>query len=344
VCRLKARAPKCYCLLFQNRGALPVITQGPHSQFFSMAVKICIVGCGALGSVIAAHLARLQDAEIYAYDVSVSHVRAIRDRGLLISGAADFSVRLQATSEAADIPACDFGILATKSLQTRSAIEQTAHIFREGATVCSVQNGLGNEEIIAERVRYVIRGATTMAAHMRGPGHAGFEFYSDLWIGPFEPSGTPYSLVEQFATLMKRSGLRVVPMADARGAQWTKLIFNSAANPVGALSRLHHRAATFFPPTAALYEALLLEGEAVARSLGITLHGDPRAMIAEGANAPGKRNASMLQDVLAERETEVDFINGAIANCGDKLGVPVPLNRAMWQLVKGLEHSWSDPE
>ena len=308
-----------------------------------MAVKICIVGCGALGSVIAAHLARLSDAEVYAYDVSVSHVRAIRARGLLISGAADFCVKLQVTSEADDIPACDFGILATKSIHTRSAIEQTAHIFRGGATVCSVQNGLGNEEIIAERVKYVIRGATTMAAHMREPGHAGFEFYSDLWIGPFEPSGTPYSVVEQFATLMKRSGLRVVAMTDARGAQWTKLIFNSAVNPAGALSRLHHRAATFFPPTAALYEGLLQEGEAVARALGITLHGDPRAMIAEGANGPGKRNASMLQDVLAQRATEVDFINGAIADCGDRLGVPVPLNRAMWQLVKGLEHSWSDP-
>ncbi len=203
---------------------------------------------------------------------------------------------------------------------------------------------MGNEEVIAERARYVIRGATTMAAHMRGPGHAGFEFYSDLWIGPFEPSGTPYSLVEQFAALMNRSGLRVLPMTDARGAQWTKLIFNSAANPVGAVARLHHRAAYLFPPTAALYEALLREGEAVARALGITLHGDPRAMMAEGASAPGKRNASMLVDVLAQRATEVDFINGAIVECGDKLGVPVPLNRVMWQLIKGLEHSWSDPE
>lgn len=309
----------------------------------SMAVKICIVGCGALGSVIAAHLARLQDAEVFAYDVSESHIRAIRDRGLRISGAADFTVRLHATSEPADIPACDFGILATKSIHTRAAVEQVAHIFRDSAAVCSVQNGLGNEEIIAERVRYVIRGATTLAAHMREPGHAGFEFYSNLWIGPFEPSGTPYSLVEQFAALMNRSGLRVVPMTDARGAQWTKLIFNSAANPVGALSRLHHRAAYVFPPTSALYEALLREGEAVAHALGIRLHGDPRDMMAEGASAPGKRNASTLLDVLAQRETEVDFINGAIANCGDKLGVPVPLNRALWQLIKGLEHSWSDP-
>jgi 2-dehydropantoate 2-reductase len=149
--------------------------------------------------------------------------------------------------------------------------------------------------------------------------------------------------VEELAGLLRRSGLQVVPLRDARGAQWTKLIFNSAVNPVGALTRLHHGAASRLPATAALYEALLQEGEAVAKGLGITLHGDPREMVAEGAAAPGKRNASMLQDVLASRLTEVDFINGAIADYGERIGVPVVLNRAIWRLVKGLEHSWTNP-
>lgn len=275
-------------------------------------------------------------------DISEEHTRAIKERGLQISGATEFTVRLHATSQPREIPPCEFGIFATKSTHTRAAIQQSAHIFSSSGTVCSVQNGLGNEEIIAEHVTRVIRGATTMAAHLIGPGHAGFEFYSNLWIGPFEPTGTPYARVEQLAELLNRSGLRVIPLQDARGAQWTKLIFNAAVNPVGALTRLHHGAATRFPPTAALYEAVLQEGESVARALGITLHGDPRQMIAEGANAPGKRNVSMLLDVLAKRETEVDFVNGAIADCGEKLGVPVPLNRAIWQLVKGLEHSWPD--
>ncbi|MFZ3339905.1 MAG: 2-dehydropantoate 2-reductase [Terriglobales bacterium] len=308
-----------------------------------MAMRVCIVGCGALGSVIGAHLALLGDIEVHAYDVSQEHVRAIRAHGLQISGAAEFAVRLHVTSEAREIPPCDFGIVATKSLHTRAAVEQTAHVFEKSIAACSVQNGLGNEEIVAERVQHVVRGATTMAAHLRGPGHAGFEFYSELWIGPFEPSGTSYESVEQLANLMNRSGLRVIPMRDARGAQWTKLIFNSAVNPVGALARLHHGAATRFGPSAALYEALLREGEAVAKALGISLHGDPRAMIAEGARAARQRNVSMLLDVLEERPTEVDFINGALAELGEKLGVPVPLNRALWRLVKGLEHSWTDP-
>ena len=308
-----------------------------------MPVKVCIVGCGALGSVFAAHLARLSGVEVHAYDVSEEHTRAISDSGLRVSGAANFTVRLHATRDPQQIPACDFGIFATKSLHTRAAIEQTAHVFQDSSAVCSVQNGLGNEEIIAEHVKYVIRGATPIAAHLVAPGHVGFEFYSDIWIGPFEPSGTPYKYVEQLTALLAQAGLQVVCLPDARGWQWTKLIFNSAVNPVGALTQLHHGAATRFPRTDALYEALLQEGESVARALGIQLSGDPRKMIAEGARAPGRRNVSMLQDIRAKRHTEIDFMNGAIADLGEKLGVPVPLNRALWALIKGLEHSWTDP-
>lgn len=281
--------------------------------------------------------------EVHAYDVSEENIRAINERGLRISGAVDLNVKLHATRDPGEIPRCDFGIFATKSGHTRAAVQQTAHIFAGDATVCSVQNGLGNEEMIAEFVKYVIRGATTMAAHTIAPGHAGFEFYSDLWIGPFEPSGTPYPIVEQFAETLNRAGLRVKPLRDARGAQWTKLIFNAAVNPVGALTRLHHGAAARFGPTSALFEALLQEGEAVARAQGIALHGDPRKMVEEGASSPEKRFASMSMDAWAKRETEIDFLNGAVADIGEKLGVPVPLNRAMWQLIRGLQHSWRDP-
>lgn len=308
-----------------------------------MSVKICIVGCGAIGSIFGAHLARLKDVEVHAYDVWKEHTRAINEQGLRISGAADFTARLHATSDAREIPLCDFGIVATKSTHTRLAIEQTAHIFGENSAVCSVQNGVGNEEILARHVHYVIRGTTFPAGHVVEPGHVGFDINGDTWIGPFEPTNTPYVRVEQLAELLNRAGLHVIPLHDARGAQWTKLIFNASTNPVGALTLLHHGAAARFPPTGALFSALIAEGEAVAKALGIELHGDPRALVQKGANAPGKHNASMLQDILSKRQTEVDFMNGAIADWGEKMGVPTPLNRALWQLTKGLEHSWADP-
>src|SRR5947208_9478239 len=94
-----------------------------------MSVKVCIVGCGAIGSIFGAHLARLEEVEVYAYDVNKEHVRAIHERGLRISGVADFTVHLEATSDVSQIPACDLGIVATKSTHTRRAIEQTKHIF-----------------------------------------------------------------------------------------------------------------------------------------------------------------------------------------------------------------------
>lgn len=306
-------------------------------------MKICVVGCGAVGSIFAAHLARKGEAEVYAYDVSKEHVEAIQKHGLRISGTADFTAPVKATTHAREIPICDFGIVATKSIHTRTAIAATAHLFPETAAVCSVQNGVGNEEILAEHVRYVIRGTTFPAGHLIEPGHVGYDIQGDTWIGPFEPSRTPMDRVQALADLLNRSGLHVIPLEDARGAQWTKLIFNAATNPVGALTLLHHGAATRLPATGQLFDDLISEGMAIAKALGIELHGNPRDLVQKGASAPGKHKASMLQDVLAHRQTEADFMNGAIVHWGEKLGIPTPLNKAMWALIKGLEHSWTNP-
>lgn len=306
-------------------------------------MRICVIGCGAIGSLFAAHLARAGEAEVFAYDVSNDHVCAIRQHGLRISGEADFTAHLRATTDAADIPRCDYGIVATKSTRTRPAIAATTRIFDDHSAVCSVQNGVGNEELIAEHVRYVIRGTTFPAGHVIEPGHVGFEIRGDTWIGPFEPTATPMSKVEELAALITRAGLNTIATADARGAQWTKLIFNAGTNPVGALTQLHHGAAASLAPTGDLFDALIDEGIAVANALGIKLDGDPKALVRKAANAPGKHNASMLQDILAKRPTEVDFMNGAIVRWSEKTGVPTPLNRAVWQLIKGLEHSWTNP-
>jgi 2-dehydropantoate 2-reductase len=307
-------------------------------------LKICIVGCGAVGSLFAAHLAKKGEVEVWAYDIWNDHVEAIRKNGLRLSGAADFTARVNATSDPRELPRCDYGIVATKAIHTRGAIAQVARAFDASSAVCSVQNGIGNEEIIAEHVKFVIRGTTFPAGHPIAPGHIGFDIKGDTWIGPFEPTNTPMSKVEELAGLITRSGMNVIPLPDARGAQWTKLIFNASTNPVGALTLLHHGAATRFAPTGQLFNDLIAEGEAVAKALGIQLHGDPRALVQRGASAPGKHRASMLQDVLAKRQTEVDFMNAAIVEWGKKTGVPTPLNQAVWELIKGLEHSWSDPD
>lgn len=306
-------------------------------------MKICVLGCGAVGSIFAAHLGRLKDVEVYALDIWQEHVKAINQKGLRLSGAAELTGRIRAATEASDLPPCDYGIVATKSIHTRAAIERAARLFGEHSAVCSVQNGVGNEEILAEHVKFVIRGTTFPAGHVLEPGHVSYDIAGDTWIGPFEPSNTPMDMVRALAETLTRAGMNTVALEDARGAQWTKLIFNASTNPVGALTRLHHGAATRFPPTSELFNALIEEGVAVARAHGIKLHGAPRELVEKGAKAPGKHRASMLQDIEAGRPTEVDFLNGAIVEWGKKRGVPTPLNQALWALVKGLEHSWTNP-
>lgn len=129
--------------------------------------KVLIVGCGAIGSLCAAHLAKGGEVEVYAFDASQPHVDAINQRGLRLSGASDVHVRLaKASTDPAELPICDYGIVATKAIHTAAAIKAAARCFDEGSAVCSVQNGVGNEEIIAEHVKYVLRGTTFPAGHM----------------------------------------------------------------------------------------------------------------------------------------------------------------------------------
>jgi len=122
-------------------------------------VRICVVGCGAVGSLFAANLAQLDDVEVWAYDLARDHVDAINAKGLRLTGAGELVGRVRATTDASELPACDFGIVATKAMHTQSAMAATAHAFVEGA-VASVQNGVGNEEAIAVYARAVIRGTT----------------------------------------------------------------------------------------------------------------------------------------------------------------------------------------
>jgi 2-dehydropantoate 2-reductase len=292
-----------------------------------------------VGSLFAAHLAQLDDVEVWAYDLDAAHVDAINASGLRLSGVGDLVGRLRATSDAAELPPCDFGIVAVKSMHTDAALAATAHAFEQGA-VCSVQNGIGNEELVAAHVHRVIRGTTFPAGHVIAPGHVGWDTAGDTWIGPFEPSPAPLDQVERLANALTRSGMATQALADARGAQWTKAIFNASTNPVGALTGLAHGEICDFEPTRRLISGLIDECESVAGALGIELDHDPEDMVDHAARVAHDHKASMTQDVLARRQTEIDFLNGAIVERGEEQGLSVPLNRAIWALVKALEDSW----
>jgi 2-dehydropantoate 2-reductase len=305
-------------------------------------MRVCIVGCGAVGSLFAANLAQLGDVEVWAYDLAREHVDAINANGLRLSGAGEVVGRVRATSDAQELPACDFGIVATKAMHTAGAIAATAHAFTNGC-VASVQNGIGNEEAIAEHVERVIRGTTFPAGKLLEPGHVQWDVKGDTTLGPFEPQSAPMAEIERLADACTRGGMPTHAVADARGPQWRKLIFNAATNPLGALTRLTHGRVCERPDLRALVTGLVDEGKAVAAAQHIELDADPEELIDHAArkDVAYDHKASMLQDVEARRATEVDYLNGGIVRFGDELGVPTPLNHAIWALVQGLEASWT---
>jgi 2-dehydropantoate 2-reductase len=304
-------------------------------------VKVCVVGCGAVGSLFAANLAQLDDIEVWAYDLAQEHVDAINRDGLRLSGAGDVVGRLRATSDAAQLPPCDFGIVATKAMHTSGAIAATAPAFSDGC-VATVQNGLGNEEAIAEHVGRVIRGTTFPAGKIVAPGHVQWDVKGDTTLGPFEPKPAPPAEIERLADACTRAGMPTAAVADARGPQWRKVIFNASTNPIGALTGLTHGRVCEDPALRALVSGLVEEGKAVATAQGIELDADPEELIDHAArpDVAYDHKASMLQDAEARRATEIDYLNGGLVRFGDEHGVPTPLNRAIWALVKGLERSW----
>jgi 2-dehydropantoate 2-reductase len=226
-------------------------------------------------------------------------------------------------------------------MHTKDAIAATAHAFADGS-VASVQNGIGNEEAIAGHVERVIRGTTFPAGRLVDPGHVQWDVKGDTTFGPFEPSPAPAAEIERLAEGCTRAGLPTSAVADARGPQWRKLIFNAATNPVGALTGLTHGRVCENAGLRALVSGLVDEGKAVAAAQGIELDADPEELIDHAArpDVAYDHKASMLQDVEARRQTEIDYLNGGIVRFGGEHGVPAPLNEAILALVKGLEASW----
>jgi 2-dehydropantoate 2-reductase len=294
-----------------------------------------------VGSLFAANLAQLDDVEVWAHDLDQAHVDAINADGLRLSGQGEVLGRLQATTDADAVPACDFGLVATKAMHTASAIAATAHAFTNGA-VCSVQNGLGNEEAIAEDVPRVIRGTTFPAGRLLEPGHVQWDVRGDTTIGPFEPKPASLEEVQALADALTRAGMPTSAVADARGPQWRKVIFNAATNPVGALTGLTHGRVCEDSGLRALVTGLVDEGKAVASAEAIELDADPEELIDHAAKpeVAYDHKASMLQDVEARRQTEIDYLNGGIVRFGEQRDIPTPLNRAILALVKGVEKSW----
>jgi 2-dehydropantoate 2-reductase len=303
-------------------------------------VRVAVIGCGAIGSLYAAHLARVPGVEVWAVDPWTEHVETMRSHGLRVTGLEDFTVPVRAVMDGGDLPPCDFALVATKAGHTRVAMEG-AQAGLATAAVVSVQNGLGNEEVIAEFVPRVMRGSIVTAGAIVAPGVVRYDAPGDSWFGPFEPRPASMSEVAHLAALLTEGGLRTHALPDARGPQWTKVIFNAATSPLAALTGLSVGRVCTDTLLRPQVDGLIAEAEAVCDRAGIVLRRPPQQAVAEAIEEAYDHKPSMLQDILAGRATEIAVLNGGIAAEGRRAGVPTPLHDCMVALVTGLERSWS---
>ena len=304
---------------------------------------VVVSGAGSIGSLLAAHLARVADVTVLTR--REEHAAALRAQGLRVSGRSEFTARLDATADAAALPAdAELAILACKSTDLEPLAARLEGTLT-GATVMTIQNGLGAEEIVAAHGEWPLLSAVTFMSGTRlADAHVEYVLDTATWIGPYR--GTTEADARSVAELIEAGGLKAEAFPDLRPAQWSKLIFNATVNGVAALTELAHD--FHFAETERLSDLghlvrdLVDEGKDVARAARVELHDDPWEMNVLATQRGFRHSPSMLEDVEARRPTELELINGALVREARRYGVPVPLHTAVYRLVKAKEASYSE--
>ncbi|HEY0416010.1 MAG TPA: 2-dehydropantoate 2-reductase [Gaiellaceae bacterium] len=303
--------------------------------------RVCVAGAGVIGSLFAAFLARI--AEVSALTRREEHAAALRERGLRVSGRADFTSTVAASTRPEDLPEPELVILASKGTDLDAVAARLAGHWPE-ATLMTVQNGIGADEVVARHGPWrLLTAVTFMSGTRHDDTHVQYVLDTATWIGPSR--GTTFEDARRVAELVVSAGLEAAAFPDLRPAQWSKLIFNATVNTVAALTGLPHDAhfAALERPSdlGHLVKGLMDEGKAVAAAVGVELGEDPWEMNVLATERGSAHFPSMLEDVEAHRRTEIDMITGSLVREARRAGVPVPLHETMERLIKAKEDSWS---
>jgi 2-dehydropantoate 2-reductase len=299
--------------------------------------NVVVAGAGTIGSLLAAFLGRIADVSVLVR--RPEHAAALNREGLRVSGRADFTARVTAATDPADLPAPELVIVASKANDLDAIADRLRGEF-DGATVMTIQNGLGAEEVVASRGGWpLLSSVTFMSGTRHSDSHVEYILDTATWIGPYRDT-TPDD-ARRVAELIATSGLKAEAFDDLRPAQWSKLIFNATVNGVAAITGLPHDHHFAEEPLGPLVKALVDEGKAAARAAGVELWEDPWEMNLLATQRGFKHSPSMLEDVRAQRATEAELINGSLVREAHRLGVPVPLHETVYALVKGKEASYA---
>ncbi|HJW83124.1 MAG TPA: ketopantoate reductase family protein [Anaerolineae bacterium] len=307
-------------------------------------MNVSIIGTGAMASLFGARLSRFADVALLG--TWTEAVQAFRREGIHVEGEGTF--RVHAASDPDDAPPADLAIVLVKSYQTERAALWAARTLKPQGVALTIQNGLGNVEILAARVGVdrAMLGVTTQGATLLGAGRVrpGGRGMTHLGFLPIERAAprdwSADSLAYEVTALLNAADLSSVVSANVEALAWGKVIINAAINPLTAILRVPNGALAQADDTLELMWSIVSEAAAVAKAHHVELpYPNPFERVKAVALATATNHSSMLQDVLKGRPTEIDAINGKIVEHGRAVGVPTPINATLTALVRAIEKS-----
>ncbi len=303
-------------------------------------MKTVIMGAGAMGGLFGGLLA-ISKEDVWLVDIREDHIQALVSAGLTIEEEGKKQmIPVHATKEAASIEKADLIIFFVKAYHTEKAVSDALVLQKEDTVFLTLQNGLGNEEAICKQVdpRKVILGVTNHGATFIGPGRIRHAGWGKTHIG--ELDGKVTARVTQLAQVFTQAGIETEVSTNIHQLLWNKLFVNVGLNAVAALTGLKNGQVLDHPETLRLLEALVSEAVTVARKKGVPIEGDPLGKIKAVLEITRENRCSMGQDFDNRRKTEIDAINGAVVREAERLGISVPCNQMITDLVKVIEKNF----
>ncbi len=303
-------------------------------------MKTVIMGAGAMGSLFGG-LLTLSGEEVWLVDIWKDHIDAIRSSGLRIEDKGEVqTIQVNATTEVASPGKADLVIFFVKTYQTEKAVRDALSLQKEDTVFLTFQNGLGNEEVISHHVdrKKVILGVTNHGATLLGPGSIRHAGRGKTSIGELNREIT--DRVKQISQMLSQAGIETEVSSNIHNLVWTKLVVNIGMNALTALTGFKNGQLLDHPETLRLMETLVSEAVEVASRKGVQMEGNPFEKVKGVAEATRENRSSMGQDFDHKRRTEIDAINGALVKEANRLGISVPFNQAITDLVKAIEKSF----
>jgi len=261
-------------------------------------VKIAIVGAGALGSLLAGLLSKSKE-EIWVLEKSRERAARLNKEGISVEGLANINARIKASCDASEIGQADLVIITVKSYHTKDAITGAKPLLGEHTGVLTLQNGIGNIEILGEvaGAEKVLAGVTNLGATLIDTGRVRYAGKGETVIGRID-SEMP-SAARGIREVFNRSGLDLKASRDIKGLLWSKLVINCGINALTAITRLHNGRLVEFEGTRRLMREASAEAAKVAKRKRIKLiYDDPLAKVEAVCEATAGNASSMLQDIL----------------------------------------------